>query len=66
MKAGVGKLELSDTPEMLLTEQLSRNDVEVLPVYLSLRFNHREFCDELYVHRKRSEGVVFGRFRRSS
>ncbi len=26
---------------------------------LSLRFNHGKFCDGLYVHRKRSEGVVF-------
>src|SRR5215217_2981512 len=31
-----------------------------LPNRLSLRFNHEEFCDGLYVRRKTSEGGIFG------
>ena len=33
---------------------------------LSLRFNHEEFCDGLYIHRKTSEENVFDGLRRSS
>lgn len=56
IKAGVGKLELSDSPEKFLTGQISRNDLEVLPIYLShalrvhaLPDHHRDPFDRLLV-----------------
>ena len=56
MKAGVGKLELPGSPEKFVTGQLSRNDLEVLPIYLShalrvyaLPDHHRDPFDRLLV-----------------
>ena len=64
IKAGVGKLELPDTPEKFLTEQISRNDVEVLPMYLrhalrvrALPDHHRDPFDRLLVAQAAVEGV---------
>lgn len=56
IKASVGKLDLPGTPEKFLTGQLSRNDVEVLPMYLrhalhvhALPDHHRDPFDRLLV-----------------
>jgi PIN domain nuclease of toxin-antitoxin system len=64
IKAGVGKLELPDTPEKFLTEQLSCNDMEVLPMYLrhalrvhDLPDHHRDPFDRLLVAQAAAEGV---------
>jgi PIN domain nuclease of toxin-antitoxin system len=35
IKARLGRLEIPDEPERFLTEQLSRNAIQALPVYLS-------------------------------
>jgi PIN domain nuclease of toxin-antitoxin system len=35
IKAGVGKLELPDSPDKFVTGQISRNALEVLPIYMS-------------------------------
>jgi len=56
IKAGVGKLEIPDSPEKFLSEQLSRNDVEILPIYLrhalrvyDLPDHHKDPFDRLLV-----------------
>jgi PIN domain nuclease of toxin-antitoxin system len=64
IKVGVGKLELPDTPEKFVTEQLYRNDVEVLPMYLghalrvhALPDHHRDPFDRLLVAQAIVEGI---------
>lgn len=64
VKAGVGKLEIPASPEKFLSEQLSRNDVEVLPIYLrhalrvdALPDHHQAPFDRLLVAQARAEGV---------
>ena len=56
IKVGMGKLEIPDPPEAFLTEQLSQNDVEVLPIYLrhalrvfGLPDHHRDPFDRLLI-----------------
>lgn len=56
IKAGGGKLDLPDAPERFVNEQLSRNDIEVLPMYLNhalkvhgLPEHHRDPFDRLLV-----------------
>ena len=64
IKVGVGKLELPDIPEKFVTEQLSLNDVEVLPMYLghalrvhALPDHHRDPFDRLLVAQANVEGI---------
>ncbi len=45
IKARVGKLEIPDSPEKFLPEQLSRNDVEILPLYLRHALHMYELPD---------------------
>ncbi len=56
IKAGVGKLEIPGSPGRFLSEQLSRNDVEILPIYLrhalrvyDLPDHHKDPFDRLLV-----------------
>lgn len=57
IKVGVGKLKPPDTPARFVTEQLSRNGVEVLPIYLGHALHvhalpddhHRDPFDRLLV-----------------
>jgi PIN domain nuclease of toxin-antitoxin system len=56
IKARLGRLEIPDEPERFLTEQLSRNAIQSLPVYLShavrtyaLPAHHRDPFDRLLV-----------------
>ncbi len=56
IKAGLGKLEVQGDLERFLTEQLSRNAIEALPIYLShalhihtLPVHHRDPFDRLLV-----------------
>ena len=56
IKANLGKVEVPDDLQRFLTEQLSRNAVQVLPVYLShalhvytLPSHHRDPFDRLLV-----------------
>lgn len=64
-KAGVGKLELSDSPEKFVTEQISRNVLVVLPIYLrhalgvhSLPDYHRDPFDRLLIAQATAENVA--------
>jgi len=64
IKVGVGKLELPDTPGKFVTEQISRNDVEVLPIYLghalrlhALPDHHRDPFDRLLAAQAIVEGI---------
>lgn len=66
IKAGVGKLEIPDSPEKFLTEQLSRNDVEILPIYLrhalrvyDLPDHHKDPFDRLLVAQALAENLAF-------
>ena len=65
IKVGVGKLEIPDPPEAFLAEQLSHNDVEVLPIYLrhalrvpSLPDHHRDPFDRLLIAQALAEDVA--------
>ena len=65
IKVGVGKLKIPDPPEAFLTEQLSRNDVEVLPIYLrhalrvhGLPDHHRDPFDRLLIAQALAEDVA--------
>lgn len=65
IKAGVGKLELPDTPEKFVTEQVSRNVLQILPIYLghvlsvySLPDHHRDPFDRLLVGQAIREDLV--------
>lgn len=65
IKAGVGKLELPDTPEKFIIEQLSRNVLEILPIQLrhalsvySLPDHHRDPFDRLLVAQAIREDLV--------
>ena len=65
IKAGVGKLELSDSPEKFVIEQISRNVLEVLPIYLrhalgvpSLPDYHRDPFDRLLIAQATAENVA--------
>jgi PIN domain nuclease of toxin-antitoxin system len=56
IKAGLGRLEVPDNLDRFMTEQLSRNAIQVLPVYLShalrvytLPDYHRDPFDRLLV-----------------
>ncbi len=64
IKAGMRKLELPDEPDKFVTEQLSRNDVEVLPIHLrhvfhvhALPDHHRDPFDRLLVAQANVEGL---------
>ena len=64
IKVGVGKLELPDPPEKFVTGQLSRNDMEVLPLHLghalrvhALPDHHRDPFDRLLVAQAIVEGI---------
>ncbi len=66
IKAGVGKLEIPGSPETFLSEQLSRNDFEVLPMYLrhalhvyDLPDHHKDPFDRLLVSQALAEDLVF-------
>jgi PIN domain nuclease of toxin-antitoxin system len=55
-KARLGRLEIADEPERFLTEQLSRNAIQALPIYLghavhtcALPGHHRDPFDRLLV-----------------
>ncbi len=65
IKAGVGKLEIPDSPEKFLSEQLSRNDVEILPIYLrhalrvyDLPDHHKDPFDRLLVAQALAEDLA--------
>ena len=65
IKAGTGKLELPDSPETFLPEQLSRNDVEILPIYLrhalrvyDLPAHHNDPFDRLLVAQAQAEDLA--------
>lgn len=56
IKAGLGKLELPDPPAKFVNEQLSKNDLEVLPIHLrhalgvyGLPDHHRDPFDRLLI-----------------
>ncbi len=56
IKAGLGKLELPDPPAKFVNEQLSKNDLEVLPIHLrhtlgvyELPDHHRDPFDHLLI-----------------
>ncbi len=56
IKFGVGKLELPEAPDRFVAEQISLNDLEVLPMYLNhalgvqgLPNHHRDPFDRLLV-----------------
>lgn len=58
IKARLGRLEIPDEPGRFLTEQLSRNAIQVLPIYLShavlacaLPGHHRDPFDRLLISR---------------
>jgi PIN domain nuclease of toxin-antitoxin system len=64
IKAGMRKLELPDAPDRFVTEQLSRNDVEVLPIHLrhvlhvhALPDHHRDPFNRLLVAQANVEGL---------
>ncbi len=64
IKARLGKLELPDAPEKFLSEQIFRNDLEVLPIYLrhalrvyDLPDHHQDPFDRLLVAQAILEGV---------
>jgi PIN domain nuclease of toxin-antitoxin system len=65
IKVSVGKLEIPDSPEKFVTEQLSRNDLEVLPIHLrhalqayDLPDYHRDPFDRLLVAQTRAEDLT--------
>ena len=65
IKVGAGKLEVPGPPGSFLTEQLSRNDVEVLPIYLrhalrvfDLPDHHKDPFDRLLIAQALVEGVA--------
>ena len=64
IKAGVGKLELPDAPEQFVREQLSQNDLAVLPVHLrhalgvyGLPDHHHDPFDRLLISQALLEGI---------
>ena len=64
IKAGVGKLELPDSPGKFVNEQLFQNDLEVLPIHLrhalgvyALPDHHRDPFDRLLVSQALLETV---------
>lgn len=63
IKVGVGKLELPDTPQRFVTEQILLNDLEVLPVELGHALgvhelpDHQDPFDRLLVSQALAEGV---------
>lgn len=64
VKAGLGRLELPDSPGKFVNEQLSLNDLEVLPIHLrhaigvyGLPDYHRDPFDRLLVSQSLVEGV---------
>ena len=65
IKVGTGKLELPDSPEKFVTEQISRNALEVLPVHLRhalgvnvLPDHHRDPFDRLLIAQAMTENVA--------
>jgi PIN domain nuclease of toxin-antitoxin system len=65
IKAGLGKLQLSDEPERLVPEQLNQNGIRVLLVNLrhalhlmALPSHHRDPFDRMLVSQAQSEGLV--------
>ena len=65
IKADVGKLKLPDSPEKFVNEQLSRNTLDVLPIYIrhalgvhSLPDHHRDPFDRLLVAQAASENLA--------
>lgn len=65
IKAGVGRLEIPASPEKFLTEQLSRNDLEILPIYLrhalrvyELPDHHKDPFDRLLVAQALAENLA--------
>lgn len=65
MKAGVGNLELPDPPERFVSEQVLRNDLEVLPIHLrhalrvhDLPNHHQDPFDRLLVAQALAEGLT--------
>jgi PIN domain nuclease of toxin-antitoxin system len=65
IKAGVGKLEIPGSPGRFLSEQLSRNDVEILPIYLrhalrvyDLPDHHKDPFDRLLVAQALAEDLA--------
>lgn len=64
IKAGTGRLELPGSPGRFVNEQLSKNDLEVMPVYLrhvlgvyELPGHHRDPFDRLLISQALSEGI---------
>jgi PIN domain nuclease of toxin-antitoxin system len=65
IKAGLGKLELSDPPGEFVTEQLSRTGLEVLPIHLrhalgvyGLPDHHQDPFDRLLVAQALAEDLT--------
>lgn len=64
IKFGMGKLELPEAPDRLVAEQLSLNNLEVLPMYLNhalgvqkLPDHHRDPFDRLLVSQSIQEDI---------
>ena len=65
IKVGEGKLEMSDPPGKFVTEQISRNILEVMPIHLrhalgvhSLPDHHRDPFDRLLIAQAVAENVA--------
>lgn len=64
IKVGVGKLSLTDPPDTFIPEQLSQNDMEILPMSLDhalrvheLPDHHKDPFDRLLVAQSLVEGI---------
>lgn len=64
IKAGLGRLEISEDLERFVADQLSRNAVEALPIHLSHALNvhklsdhHRDPFDRILVSQALLEGI---------
>ena len=65
IKAGVGKLELPGSPEKFVTEQLSRNALDILPIHVrhalgvhGLPDHHRDPFDRLLIAQAMAENIA--------
>ena len=65
IKVSTGKLQLPDSPQKFVTEQLSRNALEVLPIYLrhavgvhSLPDYHEDPFDRLLIAQATAENLT--------
>jgi PIN domain nuclease of toxin-antitoxin system len=76
IKAQIGRLQLSDKPDILIPDQLSKNAIETLPVYLrhalhvfDLPGHHRDPFDRMIIAQAKLEDLpiissdkIFGQY----